>query len=86
VATCGPGFWDRSALPGAGRFADASSRTNTQSFPSGAVKLCEPLFGNVPMNVAAAVCGLYHQAFAEDDADVIADMLIVFAVVFPSDR
>ena len=38
------------------------------------------------MSVAAAVCGLYHQAFAEDDADVMADMLIVFAVALPSDR
>jgi hypothetical protein len=50
------------------------------------VKLCEPLFGNVPMSVAAAVCGLYHQAFAEEDADLIADMLIVFAVALPSER
>jgi len=66
--------------------ADVSSITSTQSFPSGAVKLCDPLFGNVPMSVAVAVCGLYHQAFAEDDADVMADMLIVFAVAFPSDK
>jgi hypothetical protein len=86
AVTWGPELWDRSALPGAGRFAEASSMTSTQSLPSGAVKLCEPLFGNGPMSVDAAVCGLYHQALAEDDSDVIADMLIVFAVAFPSDR
>ena len=72
--------------PGAPRFAAASSITSTQSLPFGAVKLCDPLFGNVPMRVAAPVRGAYHQAMAVEDVDVIADMLIVLAVAFPSDR
>lgn len=72
--------------PGAPRFADASSITSTQSLPSGAVKLCEPLFAKDPIRVAVPLCGLYHQACAVDDAEVIFAMLIVFAVAFPSDR
>jgi hypothetical protein len=86
VLTRGPEFWEILALPGAGRFAEASSITSTQSLPSGAVKLCDPLFGNVPMSVAAPVCGLYHHAWVVDDAEVIADMLIVLAVALPFER
>ena len=48
-------------VPGAGKPALASSRTNTQSLESGGVKFCVPLFGNVPMLVVAAVVGLNHQ-------------------------
>lgn len=48
--------------PGAPRFAEASSMTSTQSLPSGAVKFCEPLFGNVPIEVATELRGLYHHA------------------------
>jgi hypothetical protein len=85
VVTRGPEFWEILALPGAGRFARASSITSTQSLPSGAVKLCDPLFGNVPVSIAVPVCGLYHQAIAVEDADVISAMLIVFAVALPSE-
>lgn len=55
AAIPGPEFCVILALPGAGRLAATSSITSTQSFPSGAVKLCEPLFGNVPISVAAPV-------------------------------
>ena len=72
--------------PGAPRLAAASSITSTQSLLSGAVKLCDPLFGNVPMSVAAPVKGAYHHATAVEDDDVIADILIVFAVALPSDK
>ena len=73
-------------MPGAGRFADTSSMTSTQSLLSGAVKDCEPPFGKLPMSVADPVCGLYHQALAVELEDVILDMLMVFAVAFPSER
>ena len=80
------GLVERVPLPGAGRLAEASSMTSTQSLPSGAVKLCEPLLGKDPIRVAAPVCGLYHQLFAVEDADVIFAMLIVFAVALPSEK
>ena len=72
--------------PGAPRFAAASSMTSTQSFPSGAVKLCEPLFGNVPISVAAPVRGAYHHATAVEEDETIDDMLIVLAVALPSEK
>ena len=72
--------------PGAPRFAASSSMTSTQSLPSGAVKLCEPLFGNVPISVAAPVSGAYHHATAVEDVEVIDDMLMVLAVAFPSEK
>src|SRR4029077_6405927 len=86
LVICGPGFVETVPLPGAGRFADASSMTSTQSLPAGAVKFFVPLFGNVPMSVATPVCGSYHHAFAVEDADVVFAMFIVLAVLFPSDR
>jgi len=86
LVTATPGFVETVPVPGAGRFAEASSMTSTQSFESGAVKLCDPLFGNVPINVAAEVCGSYHQAFAVEDAEVIFAMLIVLAVALPSEK
>jgi hypothetical protein len=38
------------------------------------------------MSVAFPVCGLYHHAMAVEVAEVIPDMLIVFAVALPFDR
>jgi hypothetical protein len=39
--------------------------TSTQSFVSGGVKFVDPVVGYVPINVASAVRGLNHHAFAE---------------------
>jgi hypothetical protein len=86
LVTRTPGFDETVPVPGAGRFAEASSTTSTQSFESGAVKLCDPLFGNVPINVAAEVCGSYHHALAVELEDVIFAMFIVLAVPFPSEK
>jgi len=72
--------------PGAPRPAAASSITRIQSLPSGAVKGCAPLFGNVPISVAAPVRGLYHQACAVEELDTIFERLMVFVVAFPSER
>lgn len=72
--------------PGAPRFAASSSMTSTQSLPLGAVKVCEPLFGNVPISVATPVRGAYHHAIAVEDEETIDDMLIVLVVAFPSEK
>lgn len=51
-------------LPGAGRFAAVSSRTNTQSFESGGVKFLLPKVAKVPIKVVAPEEGLNHQQVA----------------------
>src|SRR5208282_1177293 len=49
-AMAGSGF-ESGAAPGAGKLAEASSRTSTQSLSSGGVKIFELLFAKEPINV-----------------------------------
>jgi len=82
VPTYCPGS-DRSALPGAGRFAPASAITRTQSFASGGVKFWVPDVAKVPISVVAPLLGLNHQRRALLLALVIMAMLLVIVVAFP---
>ena len=51
----------KTAVPGAGRAAPASSSTSTQSSESGGVNIIVPLLANVPRSLVAPVRGLNHQ-------------------------
>src|SRR5215469_4145666 len=70
-------------LPGAGRFALASSRTKTQSLESDGVKSCVPLFENIPRLIVAPVCGLNHQPWTVLVALVIFARSTVIVVALP---
>ena len=73
----------KSALPGAAKFACASSMTNTQSFESGGVKSWVPEFGKLPVSSVEPLFGLNHQHFAVLLALVILLMSTVKVVLFP---
>jgi hypothetical protein len=49
-------------FPAKGRYGAVPVRNSTQSPDAGDVKLCVPVFANVPMVVYAAVDGLNHRA------------------------
>ena len=74
---------DSQGLPGAAKFAAASSMTNTQSPESGAVKSLFPAVANVPAKVAAPDEGLNHQHVACRMPLVILDMSTVKVARFP---
>src|SRR5262249_39223947 len=62
--------YQRSALPGAGRFAAKLSTTSTQSFRSGGVKSRVPRAAKMPTSVLDPSRGLNHQHFVFIPASV----------------
>ena len=70
-------------LPGAGRFAAASSMTNTESFESGGVKFLLPKVAKVPIKVVAPEEGLNHQQVARLMPLEIFDMFNVSVARLP---
>jgi len=67
------------ALPGAGYFFAASSRTRTQSSPSGVLKSFFPLLGYSPISELSPVRGFNHQHFTLDPEILLMSIVTVRA-------